>query len=119
MPTWGEICWGISDECGEEFSELMAIVSEGLEVEADHLPDPEALLKLAEFFEKWGLDDQVDEALYYAGELISLWEEITGYEFDENVMRWRDPETGRFVRDPYRDPDVVSSEDVRRWFEYY
>ncbi|MEM5868244.1 MAG: hypothetical protein QXG39_10050 [Candidatus Aenigmatarchaeota archaeon] len=116
--SWGEAAWGVSDEVGELFSDLMSEIGEYLHPGIEHLQDPEKFLDLWEFFLEHDMDEQADEALEYALYYISKWEEITGYQFDWNTERWRDPETGRFVRDPYHDPDWVNDPDVWGEFAY-
>lgn len=116
--SWGDRVREVSEELYDEFAELMKAIGEFIHPGPGHLQDPEVYLDLWEFFSENGLEDLADEVLDYAVYYVERWESITGYKFDWELERWRDPETGRFVRDPYHDERWVNDPDVWAEFAY-
>jgi len=104
-----EEVWTISDELREAFAdepELRELFSE-LGEEIARTYDVEAALELEEESEKRGMWLTAEQHRVWKEEMITFWKEtvesITGkkIDFDESAKRWRDVETGRFVKDPY------------------
>mgnify|MGYP001626294731 CR=1 FL=1 len=85
----------ITEEEYEELSELGW--------EARHYGNVEALEDLIEIAYEYGLDELGDRLLETYFEAIDYYESLYDYkiEYDARIDRWRDVETGRFVKDPY------------------
>jgi uncharacterized protein (DUF934 family) len=77
--------------------------------DAYHYGDVEAIQVLMEYAEEFGLDDLYDSLRQYWEEGIEFWESENDYRiyYDDEVKRWRDVESGRFVADPYRQIEEV------------
>jgi len=95
---WSEdlLAAGLIDE--DEYEELREL---GYAVR--HYGDVEALEDLMEFAYAYGLEELGDRLFEEYDRAIDFYESMYDYKimYDPSVNRWRDVETGRFVKDPY------------------
>jgi hypothetical protein len=71
--------------------------------DARHSGDVESFQKMMEDFLDLGFLDLAEAVFNEYNAAISFYEELYGYSvyYDMGVSRWRDIDTGKFVKDPY------------------
>jgi hypothetical protein len=90
---------GISDEDKDWFANYLTELGYSARAEGN----TEALLELRDLFAKAGFEKKALELTQDYMESVGFYSALldyTGY-WDESTKRWRDVETGRFVKDPY------------------
>jgi hypothetical protein len=119
-----DMVYNIDPEIYEGWHDLMKYYGELMNSEKaseenyykDRYADPMAMRYMAELCDELGLEEQYEFFINMHVELIERWEEHTGLIYEWEYERWRDPDTGRWVKTPYKDERWLKDPETRAKF---